>query len=181
MGDTNVIWYKVSPPSLNFGLGESKCNILETHSIMYWPHNLGNDTCYNVLPKPCVIAKLEWVKANIVEDKMLEIDCEVLREVYKFIIWLWDSINIYGLHSTSTWVTPMMCSKYLGVSIVMWDEIHGLACGHEFPTCTYHFGNQNIDNVLSKPLWKMFKSTTCLVKIINEILDVVNESWMQKN
>jgi hypothetical protein len=60
-----------------------------------------------------------WVKANIVEDKMLEIDCEVFGEVHKFIIWLWDSKNIYGLHNTSTWVTPMMCSKYLGVCIVM--------------------------------------------------------------
>jgi hypothetical protein len=60
-----------------------------------------------------------WVDANIVEDKMLEIDYETFGEVDKFIIWLWDSKNIYGLHSTSTWVTPMMCYKYLGVSIVM--------------------------------------------------------------
>jgi len=86
---------------------------------MYQPHNLGNATNYNLLSKPCVIAKLEWVKANIVEDKMLEIDCEALGEVYKFIIWLWDSINVYGVHNISTRVTPMMCSKYLGVPIVM--------------------------------------------------------------
>jgi hypothetical protein len=65
-------------------------------------------------------------------------------------------------------VTLMTRSKYLGVPIVLWNEIHELACGHEFRTCTYHFGNQNIDNVLSKPLWKMFKSTTCLVKKINK-------------
>jgi uncharacterized protein (DUF427 family) len=38
---------------------------------------LGNDTYYNVLPRPCVITEMGWVKANIVEDKMLEIDCEV--------------------------------------------------------------------------------------------------------
>jgi hypothetical protein len=59
-----------------------------------------------------------WVEANIVETKALEIDYEALGEVHKFIIWLWDSKNIYGLHSTSTWITPMMCFKYLGVSIV---------------------------------------------------------------
>jgi hypothetical protein len=62
---------------------------------------------------------VEWVEANIVEDKMLEIDCEVFGEVHKFIIWLWDSRNIYGLQSASTWVTPMTCFKYIGVSIVM--------------------------------------------------------------
>jgi hypothetical protein len=86
---------------------------------MYRPHNLGNDTYYNFLPKPCVIVELEWVEVNIVEDKMLEIDCGNLGEVHKFIIWLWDPINIYDPHSTYTWVTLVMCSKYLGVSIVM--------------------------------------------------------------
>jgi hypothetical protein len=55
---------------------------------MYRPPNLGNDTYYNVLPKPCVISKSEWVEANIVEDKMLEIDFETIGEVHKFIIWL---------------------------------------------------------------------------------------------
>jgi hypothetical protein len=86
---------------------------------MYQPHNLNNDTYYNVLPKPCVIAEVEWVKTNIDEDKMLEIDYEVFGEVHKFIIWLWNSKNIYGLHNIYTWVTPMLCYRYPHVSIVM--------------------------------------------------------------
>jgi hypothetical protein len=87
---------------------------------MYQPHNFGNDTYYNVLPKPCVIIESgTWVEANIVEAKVLEIDCESLGEGHKFIIWFWDSKNIYGLHNTFTWVTPMMCSRYLGVSTIM--------------------------------------------------------------
>ncbi len=64
-------------------------------------------------------SKVEWVEANIVEDKMLEIDGEVFGEVHTFITWLWDYRNIYVLHNTFTWVTPMMCSRYLGLSIVM--------------------------------------------------------------
>jgi hypothetical protein len=62
---------------------------------------------------------VEWVKTNIDEDKMLEIDYEALGEVHKFIIWLWNSKNIYGLHNIYTWVTPMVCSRYPDVSIVM--------------------------------------------------------------
>jgi hypothetical protein len=62
---------------------------------------------------------VEWVETNIVEDKMLEIDCEVLGEVHTFITWLWDFRNIYGLHNNFTWVTPMICSRYFGVSIVV--------------------------------------------------------------
>jgi hypothetical protein len=55
MGDP-IMYVIKCPTSLNFGLGESKCNTLETHSIMYQPHYFGNDTYYNVLPKPCAIA-----------------------------------------------------------------------------------------------------------------------------
>jgi hypothetical protein len=41
-----------------------------------------------------------WVEDNIVEAKVLEIDCEALGEVHKFIIWLRDSINIYMAYIT---------------------------------------------------------------------------------
>jgi hypothetical protein len=124
---------------------------------------------------------VEWVEANIVEDKMLEIDCEAFGEVHKFVIWLWDSINIYGLHNIYTWVTPMMCFRYLGVSIVMWDEIHGLACVHEFPTCTLVI-------LVTKILTMFFVVIVENVQVYHifsqkndKSLDVGNQSWMQTN
>jgi hypothetical protein len=55
---------------------------------------------------------MEWVEANIVEVKMLENDCEAFGELHKFIIWLWDSRNTCGLHSTFTSMTLMTCFRY---------------------------------------------------------------------